>query len=491
MGGISRAKKSRLDKDIMSETNFGYAEMLEINTPFNPADEDLNRLAKFIIAEPKKIPAGYTYLAQFIDHDIALDSKRKEDPWGTINPATITNLRNPVFDLETVYGFKTPSNPNEPARAELLKENSQSLLKLNETTADTIKRKFPNDLPRVLGSPIARIVDERNDDILPVAQTQVAFIKFHNAIVANLEEGDTPEVFEKARRIAIRHYQYIILKDLLPKIIKESVLNDVLLNGNKFYHPKPNNIFMPLEFSVAAFRAGHSLIRDSYQWNKLFNDDKGSISATLAELTTFTGFGRMRGKHNLPSDWLINWNWFYDINDSISLQASKFNFAKRIDTEIAPQLGFLGGNIHFDRKHSLPARDLYRTRALSLPTGQAVAHIIASKTPVKFLDTEQIANLLPENLKNVFATETPLWFYLLAEAEINERGQTLGDVGSRLIAETFVALLKLSPFSIFDVDLPSSNEFLGTDGKFGMPEMLKFIASKTTEFDELNPIKDE
>jgi ribosomal protein L14 len=491
----------------MPENGFGYDKMLEVETEFYPSDNKLDQLAEFMAIEPKKIPAGYTYLGQFIDHDIALDSATVEriPPWDLIPSSSISNKRTPFFNLETIYGFEIPTNPKEPARDKLLKDGSQSFLKLGDTVPDTIKDSFPNDLPRESNSPKAVIVDARNDENLAVAQTQVAFIKFHNAVVKDLIEnhgrGDTKDTFEAAREIVIRHYQWIILKDFLPRIIKKSVLNDVLTEGNKFYFPTRKNVFMPLEFSVAAYRTGHSMIRNSYNWNHLFNDDPGAApdepssvhlgTATLAELRTFTGSGGMEGKNQLPSDWLINWNLFYNIDNSIGLKKQKFNFASEINTKIASLLGFLNPElITFKREFSLPALDLYRTRAMSLPTGQAVAEIILG-TKERILKPEQLVNLLPENLKYKFSKETPLWFYLLAEAEIEEGGRRLGEVGSRIVAETFVALLKLSRPSILTEDFQPNPSLGAEGGEFGMPQMLKFIRDSNKGFDELNPIREQ
>lgn len=470
----------------MSENNFSYEEMLGIGTAHNPSDDELNKLAEFMAVERERIPAGYTYLGQFVNHDIALDSATvdKIPPWNPIPVSSIFNRRTPFLNLETIYGFESPSNPNEPPRAELLEENSHTLLKLGTTVADVITKTFPNDLPRKSGSPMAVIVEPRNDENLAVAQTQVAFMKFHNAVVKNLGRDDTKATFEFAREIVIRHYQWIILKDFLPRIIKNSVLNDVLAEGNKFYFPKPDKPYMPLEFSVAAFRAGHSMIRSVYNWNRVFNEDSNILRATLTELRNFTGKHGMKGKNNLPSDWIINWNWFYNINFSSFLNKQKFNFASNIDTGLA---ALLASPKPFNREFALAAQDLYRARALGLPSGQAVTKAITGSNE-KILKPAQIANLLPESLKYRFSRETPLWFYLLAEAEIEEGGQTLGEVGSRIVAETFIGLLKLGKPSILNENFQPDPVYCGDDKKFGMPQMLKFVAQNNKVFDELNPL---
>ncbi len=478
---------------------------MSIKTPFDPTNTQLDKLAEFMTRntnnDNSSTPAGYTYLSQFIDHDIALDSMSGVLPWNvTVKPQTINNNRTPFFDLETIYGVDDSPNPNMVTRSELMENKSR--LKVGWTMPDGEKRIFPNDLPRYPDRAKAWIVDERNDENLAVAQTQVAFIKFHNAIVSRLGGADTKELFEEARRIAILHYQWIILHDFLPRIIKKSVLDDVLNYGNKFYRPAADDTFMPLEFSGGAYRMGHSMVRNMYQWNRIFSDpDPNYIQhrAIIHDLIKFTGSSCSKGfqcmdkKKNLPSDWIINWNWFYDIDNSMSKERERFNFASKINTYISKLLGMLSAATvtGFYRIYSLPAFDLYRARVMSLPTGQAVAAKILNETTTPILQPQQIAPLLPEELKKEFSIRTPIWFYLLAEAQLNKNEhnkycETLGEVGSRVVAETFVELLKRSKPSIFDMDFSNSSDFLGKNGRFGMPEMLKFVESKEPGF--LNPI---
>jgi hypothetical protein len=483
----------------MPENKFGYKKMLDIETEFNPSDDNLNQLAEFMAVDRERIPAGYTYLGQFIDHDISLDSATvdRKFPGASIPASSIFNLRSPFLNLETIYGFETPTNDGEPKRADLLKEGSKTLLKLGDTVPGLIVKKIipDKDLPRKPNCPIALIVDPRNDENLAVAQTQVAFMRFHNAVVNLLHPApDTTETFEKAREIVIGHYQWIILYDFLPRIIKKSVVDDVLENGNKFYFPDPQTPFIPLEFAVAAYRAGHSMIRNSYNWNPIFNDGPfpDSLPATLNQLSENTGRGGLGRNNNLLSDWLINWNWFYDLSGN--RQNQNLNLTSLIDTNIAHQLGFLPPRTslevleRFARETSLPALDLYRSRALGLPTGQAVAQKILGSEDL-ILKPGQIANLLPalpKDLKKAISAETPLWFYLLAEAEIEEQGQRLGEVGSRIIAETFVGLIKLSRPSILDGSFRPNTAFCTYTGEFGMREMFKVISRGNTA--ELNPV---
>lgn len=479
----------------MSENKFGYKTLFDTRIVNDPSDDDLNKLSAYM-TKPRKdgIPAGYTYLGQFIDHDITLDSAAGIFPWNSEIPDEVRNLRTPFLDLETIYGHKIPSNPGEPERSKLLAEGSQSLLKLGDTVKGEIEKRvfIGKDLPRMPDKPDAIIVDKRNDENLAVAQTQVAFMRFHNAVVKYLDSGDSTKTFETARRIVIQHYQWIILNDYLPRVIKRSVLTEVLDGGRQFYFPEEFGAYMPLEFSVAAFRFGHSMIRNSYNWNRLFNEDQGTFNAGLNELIKFTGKGGLDGKNNLVSDWLINWNWFFKTRSK--KEGLKFNNASEIDTKMASFLGQLptpgGGQPGiFRREASLPAFDLYRSRRDRLPSGQAVAKAIYG-TAERVLTPRQIANLLPPNLKSKFSEDTPLWFYLLAEAEIEEHGQNLGEVGSRIIAETFSGLIEMTDPSILKNGFRPNPDFHVSEKEFGMRQMLRFVADSEGDqgYDALNPL---
>lgn len=476
-----------------------FRKTIDVNgEKYFPDGEHLDALGKFMSGGSflnSKIPAGYTYLGQLIAHDISRDSlsdrnKPAHHPWGEIDASAIRNFRQPVFDLETLYALEEKSEVSDFTRQDLIDPENPACLKLGETKGaglsadEQIRKNFPNDLPRVEGSVKAKIFDSRNDENLLVAQTQVAFMKFHNAIVKHLEEKGENPTFERAREITIRHYQYIILTDYLPRIVKKTVLAEVEAKvrageAGKFYNPTENDMYLPLEFTVAAFRLGHAMVRSEYNWNKVFSNG----DANLEQMFNFTGGGRMGGtdRKALPTFWIVDWNLFYEINGNTG---QKFNFAKKIGTKISAALNFLPA-VFNPKANSLATLDLYRSRALGLPTGQAVAREIAGED--KILKADDLKPLLPPALHDIFAEKTPLWFYLLAEAEIETGGETLGEVGSRLVAETFLRLLKISPFSILETEPATGDDFL-VNKTFGMPEMLKFIASKEKEFDEINPL---
>lgn len=478
--------------------NFEYKKIFDNIAPFQPSDEKLDGLADFLSQRNKDersaIPAGYTYLTQFIDHDIMLDPLSNIPPWKVVF-AKVKNQRTPFFNLESIYGIK---KNGEPVPSYLLKDKARFVIGSTVPVSDS--NVFQSDLPRRNNSPIAAIFDERNDENLIIAQIQVAFMKFHNAIVDSIGGVDSVEKFEEARRKTIRHYQWIILEDLLRKIIDKDILDDVRENKIEFYAPTDDNVFMPLEFAVGTYRSGHSMINNVYNWNRNFSGTIARMPSihSLIMQTGSKGFGGNEFIKHLSSDWAVNWKWFFNIDNSENAEMHRFNHAKKINASIAYRLGRLNPmQFEYHRQFSLPAMDLFRARTMGLPTGQDVAKEIAERSssviPTRVLEAEEIAEILKEkniltiDLVKEFSENTPLPLYLLAEAEIQTKGETLGDVGSRLTAITFLELLKRSEYSILNlgIDFPSHSDFLGANGKFGMPDLLKF-ADQNTGF--INPL---
>ena len=127
-----------------------------------------------------------------------------------------------------------------------------------------------------------------------VAQTHLAFMRFHNRVVEILAQGGTPSavLFEKARDLVVRHYQWMIRTDFLPRLVDGAVLDNVFTYGRSVFEKDvyPGSMpTMPIEFSVAAYRLGHSMIRGVYQWNRVFNSAGSGPIGTLELLFTFSG----------------------------------------------------------------------------------------------------------------------------------------------------------------------------------------------------------
>ena len=261
------------------------------------------------------IPAGYTYVGQFTDHDLTFD--RSTVALGKNIPlAKLIQDRSPSLDLDSLYG----AGPGDPESAKFYSDGVH--LKMGETVAlgpPPLQAHPGFDLPRVGGSGSkakkrkALIPDPRNDENLAVAQTHLAMIRFHNRVVDSLPSAmpDTQK-FATARDIVTRHYQWMLKTDYLPRIAQPSVVTNVFNSGRKAFEvgaAATQTPTMPIEFSIAAFRLGHAMVRDAYDWNAAFPSGEG----TLFFLFEFSGLsGTMFDDVRLPSNWIADWRRLYD-----------------------------------------------------------------------------------------------------------------------------------------------------------------------------------
>lgn len=454
------------------ETNLSDAALIALGMAMDNSDNTSN----------SNIPAGFTYLGQFIDHDITFDKQSRLDD-GEQDPALIENSRSPFLDLDSVYGL----GPQNEKSKHLYHDGVH--LKIGPTTGRPIfgvTESLPNDLPRNDNGE-ADIADPRNDENLAVAQTHLALLKFHNSVAdgefANID--DSTERFDKTRKLVVQHYQSIVLHDFLPRITDPTVYDDVMNTGvRKFYnHKDRSKPAMPVEFSVAAYRLGHSMIRNDYEWNRIFTTAGDGPVATLGLLFRFSGVsGDLGGSLTLPTDWIIDWTRFYDFSDVADIEnCSPFNRTQLITPNLAVALENLPEfrdrqEVH---KRSLAARNLLRGRLVSLPTGQEVAAVMG------------VTPLTPDEIKvgrhaaileaNGFLDQTPLWYYILKEAQVQQQGQRLGEVGSRIVVETFHGLVEVSRDSIlqqpdWEPSLPSAKV-----DHFTMADLLAYV-------DDVNPL---
>ena len=431
-----------------------------------------------------QIPAGYTYLGQFVDHDLTFD--KTEVMFGSsVSAVDLLQARSPSLDLDSLYG----AGPDDPA-SEKFYESDGLHLKMGKTVAEGgLPAHDGFDLPRGAGSTAkakrrAIIPDPRNDENLAVAQTHLAMIRFHNRVVDTLPASIPPaQRFEKARNKVTRHYQWMLRTDFLPRICAPQVVNNVFANGRKAFEagvPPTDVPTMPIEFSVAAYRLGHSMIRRAYNWNKIFDDGFGSLEL----LFEFTGHsGSLGGSQRLPSSWIADFRRLYDFGEAgradLTVPAGKFNRAMKINTTLANPLMFLPG-FDFGPEANLAFRNLTRAKMLRLATGQQMAAFLRSKgVSVATLTKPQIRNGsggialdgLTQAQRDAFLQNTPLWFYILRESELNA-GRLKG-VGARIVAETFHRAMEGSQVSI--VREPSWRPSLGPNANtFRMVDLLLF-----------------
>lgn len=468
-------------------------------------DIALIALAEAMVDEPPNnasgdnpnIPAGFTYLGQFVDHDITLDTTPLSDQMA--DPTATENFRTPALDLDSLYGQGQGIDPQlygRKSRPPYGPDNKFLIGRALPSPNEGVDRALPNDLPR---NSVGRAIigDERNDENLAIAQTHLAFLKFHNKVIDHLAtrrpELNGAEQFQEARRIVTWHYQWIVLFDFVERLTEPGLVREIMHKGRQFYRFNTTP-FMPAEFSAAAYRLGHSMIREQYDFNHVFRVG-GLTPARLELLFGFTGksgaiVGQLVDDPNtlptpgipggklpgLPGNWIIDWRRFYDLDPDLAPNATRL-----IDTKLAPMLAKLPGE---KRPEAVLAfRNLRRGSQLGLPSGQAIAHAIGV-TPLAPEDaaTGPAGAVAKEhNLTN----ETPLWFYILKEAEVIHRGVRLGPVGSTIIAETFLGLVHGDHNSFlwqrknWTPELPSASP-----DTFTMADLLRFV-------DDINPIGED
>ncbi len=438
------------------------------------------------------VPAGFTYLGQFVDHDLTFD-KTTVTFGAFISPAMLLQGRSPSLDLDSLYG----AGPSDPESAKFYEADGLHL-KMGETVAaEGIPKKKGFDLPRGEGTSQAQkrkavIPDHRNDENLAVAQTHVAMIRFHNRVV-DTKLGGVPasQKFAKAREIVTKHYQWMIKTDYLPRIAAPGVITNVFNQGRKVFEvgAAPTDVpTMPIEFSIAAFRLGHSMVRQSYNWNRIFDNGGGTLDFLFLFSATS---GDLGGFQRLPSNWIADFRRLYDFGEipkpGLEVPANKFNRAMRIDTTLVnplehlPTGSFGGPNVGFnDARRNLAFRNLTRARMVRLATGQQMVTFMKNKgVNVTKLTAAQLRNgkngadidSLTKTQREAFLKNTPLWFYILRESEFN--GGKLKGVGARIVAETFHRAIQGSTHSI--VRDTAFKPSLGPNNKtFRMVDLLFF-----------------
>jgi hypothetical protein len=502
------------------------------------------------------IPAGFTFLGQFLDHDVT-----SFGPCEDLN-ADGCNRRTGSLDLDSVYGFgfertiillEKMNGPgamlekretevarlyetvnaggiNKPTGRFLIASRTNGIRDLVrncdvETVADrkcaAVTSEKPVDKTAIIGDP-------RNDENTIVSQIHLKFLEAHNIIynqrVKTLRGNrDTfnRAAFEYARRTLTEHYQALIRDDYLARTINDRNRNSVLAasfaesSPSKFhFYPSTacsvNDAAIPHEFSAVAFRFGHSQIRGGY-----------ALSSTAG-----AGLRDLFKPELLSNARLIDWSLFFEtLKQRQSTPTDpKMQESKLIDTVLSPGLmkltqpgiprqcrpGEQPGTHGCDPKSDLSFREqlasrnvdtAHGSRGIGLPSGVKVAEELRKRAGVlrvQVLGDAQLRSSYFGRRSGVAITETdpnatqptqesfrlepvqiedlPFWLYVLAEAEIQERGTRLGDVGSIIVGETFMALLSCDERSIIGQPwvptLPRKNR-----ESFAVADLIDFVIS--------------
>jgi len=396
----------------------------------SPSDQQVADLAQTMLdtggatTDNSRVPAGTTFLGQFIDHDMTLDTE--PSPIAPVNIKHLDNDRNANFDLDSVYGDGPSGTPE-------LYEADGKHLRTGQSNG------IPDVPRRADGSAI--LGDGRNDENLIVVQLHAAVLRFHNRLV---DEGHS---FAEAQRLTRYHYQWIVLHQYLPDIVGQATVDRFRDGRNEFYKPgNKHDPVLPIEFSVAAFRFGHSEVRPGYALN-------GSAGGPI-----FSASGPdLRGGRPIPAGDGIDWQRFFQIDGAAVSPAP----SKLIDTKISqglfelpiPGAAASGSNV-------LAFRNMVRGKFYGLPSGQAVAAAMGEP-------------ILPAGQGPGFERATPLWYYILLESQVRAGGERLGPVGGRIVAEVFLTNLLRDPDSYLSAD-PGFQPSVPHQGAFTMGDFLHF-----------------
>lgn len=481
-------------------------------------DADLQKLAAAMTApaeatptpegttDPEENPgitAAYTYLGQFIDHDLTLDptSHLREK----LTPAqlrALVDFRTPRLDLDCLYG-------RGPTEQPYLFQPDGVRMELGAPMSGNPRDQKSADVPR---GPNGRalIGDPRNDENRIVTQLQSAMLRFHNAVADAMQGASFDEVRAQVRW----HYQWMIVNDFLPTVIGPATIDEILPHraaGKAIQDAPPQFLIpgladgglalMPVEFSVAAYRFGHSMIRPIYRINE-------SITRRPIFVSAEAPASDLGGMRPIPLDWAVDWQFFIDLDHGAAPQTITAGgdpivrtpqHAYKIDTSLVSPLGQLPPSIAVDPS-SLALRNLERGDVFSLPSGQRVAGALG--LPV--IPDDQLvigkATTDPADPKTPiadiaagFAGSAPLWAYVLSEAQVTSwAGLTtdeqkaaaatrLGPVGGHLVGEVIAALLVGDRTSLLG---PDAREFrprpeFSHDGEFGLAELLNVALGRT------------
>ena len=411
------------------------------------------------------LPAEYTYLGQFIDHN--LDFDQTPQPTANVDPSTLTNFESFRFDLNNVFGGGPTVDP------QLYASDHRHLL-----VSGTLGTPQADGFPTVRGNggvfDLARnssgqaiLVEPRDDENQILSQISAAFVAFYNNFI---NQGLS---YAQARQLTVDYYQEIVLTDVLPAYVGQSTINTYLsfgANGSAQVNTPnlPNANFTPIEFSVGAYRFGHALVRNNYHINDIFptttdiDDNVAIFDVNHFQFGDLSGGGPLPAPNRAtttsctattlcdqpnPAGHQIQWRYFVP-ELAANPNDPGINFARQTQPAISPALFNLPAETIAgcsdvadpvcNGSGSLISRDFARGNFDGMASGQAIARALGCPAiPAPSINPTKDA---------VFNTGTPLLYYVLAEAK--QAHQVLGCAGGSIVAQTFIQVLWDTPNSI-------------------------------------------
>jgi hypothetical protein len=429
------------------------------------------------------IPSGYTYLLQFVAHDL-VHSAIPLSVAGTLGAGTANARRTPL-QLETLFGSGPVGSPFVYA-LDAPNDDRRTKLRLGRMRwkDKNVEAGCPfRDIARAPAENVtgidrsiaghrvalteALVADPRNDDHAIMSQLTALFALLHNNLIdlvrrheptagANAHFGAAYKRFLCVRGAVTSIYQNIIRKDLMRRVIHPaiyaaySVPNPDFIDRSGDAGTADDGWQIPIEFSHGAFRFGHAMVRPEYQINDLSNHD---LNNTLEKSSA-------NDPVNMPLDssWIVRWSRFFEINGSLP------NFSRRIGPYLSDGLGNDQIFPAFDEtdRVGLLYRDLFGAAIAGLWSVDALIAEIAVRRP-HFINMSRLLSDRTWRVSQIrewlasapvyggltvddiatLANDPPLPFFILFEAmqQPEAKGLCLGPLGSIIVSEVIFGAL--------------------------------------------------
>ena len=249
-------------------------------------------------------------------------------------------------------------------------------------------------------------------------------------------------------------YQYVVWNDFIKRVTDPGVFakaiefdEDAGDGDGPFYDVRYGlkdvydwsvNPFIPVEFSTAAYRFGHSMIRGEYQLNLPLQGGVGPefgkpiFAAPGAPAhPQVPGPPDLRGGSRLPDRHSLQWDWYFDFASSRKPQFPQL--AHKIDTKLSRAVFHIPAGP--GASNPLAELNIKRGWRMELPPATEVATALRIRP-----------------LTGLSPMEESLWVYILKEAQVQHDGEHLGAVGSTIVAAVFSGLLRGDPVSYLNRD---------------------------------------
>jgi hypothetical protein len=379
----------------------------------------------------------------------------------------------------------------------------------------------------------AEVPDPRNSENKLISQIQNLFELAHNdcvdralGAVSAPTQQRIATAFDACHKKVLWTYETIVATDFLPRFSAEATLDRVAPGAlhayqrgtfprsqlprwdrvNTFlYSCKPGLrenavIHIPHEFTVAAFRLGHTLVRNSYVLNgDLLTGQPRPIFASANDPETV---GLVGDNPVQPGD-VIDWSHFYDVY-GVGQKSESAQPGRPVDTLISDKLFNLpiaalppgpdANGKDTSTERNLPRRNLMRasgptgliTGSVGLATGEEMEAYAQQRIPGLHDATKEVRKILANRLQsagfdpNLLARRTPLWLFILAEAESTQASQRLGELGSHIIDEFLLGALHCDQGSVLyaaatDLQGWGPTETIAHNGRYSMPELIGYL----------------